>query len=330
MGGFLYNPNYTITDEILTLTAGIAAKVGALSVLGGMAQNPRLRRANRIRTVHSSLAIENNSLSPDQVTAILDGKRVLAPQQDICEVRNAFQVYDRLLEFNPYDVLDLLAAHQILMNGLAGEPGRFRSGNVAVVRGNEAVHIAPPPDDVSGLVADLLRWTEGAAVHPLVKSCVFHYEFEFIHPFSDGNGRMGRMWQTLLLFKWKEIFAWLPVETVIYDRQQEYYAVLGSSNDAGDCTEFVRFMLQAIIDALESYLTGDQASDQVSDQVNRLLGALGAKALSAAELMGQLGLKHRPTFRKNYLRPAIEQGLIEMALPDTPNSPNQRYRIKSG
>ena len=253
MNGFLYKPKYTITDIILTLAANIAAKVDVLTVQSGIGQNLKLRRANRIRTIHSSLAIENNSLSLGQVTAILDGKRVLAPPQDICEVQNAFQVYARLLEFNPYDVMDLLTAHQILMNELVREPGQFRSGNIGVVRGNEVVHIAPPPDNVSGLIADLLRWTEGAEVHPLIKSCVFHYEFEFIHPFSDGNGRMGRMWQTLLLHKWKEILAWIPVETIIYSRQSEYYSALGSSNDANDCSGFVQFMLQAIWDSLEEY-----------------------------------------------------------------------------
>jgi len=224
MGDFLYKPKYSITDEILMLTANIAAKVDVLTVRSGMEQNPKLRRANRIRTIHSSLAIENNSLSLDQVTAILDGKRVLAPPQDICEVQNAFQVYNRLLEFDPYDIMDLLSAHQILMKDLVKTPGLFRSGNVGVVRGRDVVHIAPPPDNVSGLMADLLHWAEGAAVHPLVKSCVFHYEFEFIHPFSDGNGRMGRMWQTLLLYKWKGIFAWLPVETIVYDVQDCCYS----------------------------------------------------------------------------------------------------------
>ena len=326
MSDFLYKPKYTITDEVLTLTANIAAKADVLSIQSNMGQNPKLRRGNRIRTIHSSLAIENNSLSLDQVTAILDGKRVLAPPQDICEVQNAFQVYNRLLEFNPYDVMDMLEAHRILMKDLVKDAGQFRSGNIGVVRGKEVIHIAPKPDNVSGLMADLLRWTEDAVVHPLIKSCVFHYEFEFIHPFSDGNGRMGRMWQTLLLYKWKEVLAWLPVETVIYDRQGEYYASIGISNDAEDCTEFVRFMLQAIWDSLEMYSTSDQDTDQHSDQVKKLLSVLSTKTLSATELMGLLNLKHRPTFRKNYLHPAIKQGLIEMTLQDTPNSRNQQYR----
>jgi Fic family protein len=329
MSELLYKPKYDNTDKILSLVAEIATRVGVLSVQSGMEQNPKLRRINQIRTIHSSLAIENNSLSLDQVTAILDGKRVLAPPQDICEVENAFQAYNRLLEFDPYDVMDLLTAHQILMKDLVKEPGQFRHGNVGVVRGNEVVHLAPPADNVSGLVADLLKWTKHSAVHPLVKSCVFHYEFEFVHPFPDGNGRMGRMWQTLLLYQWKEIFAWLPVESIVCERQQEYYAALGHSNDADNSTEFIEFMLQAIWDTLEKYADSDQDADQVSDQVNRLLDVLGTKTLSAAALMELLELKHRPTFRKNYLHPALEKGLIEMTLPDLPNSRNQKYRRKS-
>ena len=325
----LYTPHYTITDEILTLVAQIAARVDVLTIQSGMEQNPRLRRANRIRSIHSSLAIENNSLSLEQMTALLDGKRVLAPPQDICEAQNAFQAYNRLLELNPYNVMDLLAAHQILMKDLVKEPGQFRTGRMGVVRGSEVVHIAPPADMVSGMMADLIRWTQSTAAHPLIKSCVFHYEFEVIHPFADGNGRMGRMWQTLLLYQWKEIFAWLPVETMIWERQQEYYAALGRSNESGDCTEFVRFMLQAIWDTLEHYSESDQGSDHVTDQVKRLLDVLGTRTLSAVELMELLGLKHRPTFRKNYLHPALEAGLIEMTLPDTPSARGQKYRRKN-
>jgi len=339
---FLYKPTYTITDEILLLVADIAAKTAVPNIRSDMERNPKLRKASRLRSIHSSLAIESNSLTLDQVTAILDGKRVLAAPQDICEVQNAFQAYDRLFELDPYDAMDLLTAHQILMKDLVADPGRFRSGNIGVVRGREVVHIAPPAGNVTGLVADLLRWAKGAAVHPLIKSCVFHYEFEFIHPFSDGNGRMGRMWQTLLLYQWNEVFAWIPVETIVHDRQEEYYAVLGSSNDAEDCTGFVRFMLRAIWDTLQQYSSGgqdsdqdsdhvsdqdsDQGSDHVSDQVKQLLDVLGARTLSAAELMVPLNLKHRPTFRMNYLHPALERGLIEMTLPDAPSSRNQKYR----
>jgi Fic family protein len=218
-----------------------------------MEQNPKLRRANRIKSIHSSLAIENNSLSLEQVTALLNGKKVLAPPQDICEVQNAFEAYNRLLDFDPYDIDDLQVAHMILMKDLVPAPGQFRTGAIGVVKEREIIHIAPKADMVSGLIADLLKWTQKAKAHPLIKSCVFHYEFEFIHPFSDGNGRMGRMWQTLLLYQWKPIFAWLPIENIIMEHQSEYYAALGGSNDKGDCTEFIEFMLRSILETLTEY-----------------------------------------------------------------------------
>ena len=334
MSELLYKPKYTITDEILNLVAQIAARVDVLTIKSGMGQNPKLRRLNRLRSIHSSLAIENNTLSLEQITALFDGKHVIAPPQDICEAENAFQVYDKLLEFDPYDVMDLLSAHQILMKNLLKEPGQFRSGNIGVVRGKEVVHIAPPADSVSGFMADLMLWVKNTSTHPLIKSCVFHYEFEIIHPFSDGNGRMGRMWQTLLLYQWKELFAWLPVETMIYERQQEYYAALSRSNDADNCTEFILFILQAIWDTIEQYITGDQETvqdyDQETVQVKRLLSVIGQNPLSAIELMVLLNLKHRQTFRKNYLRPALDAGLIEMTLPQTPNARGQKYRRRTG
>jgi Fic family protein len=328
LSNLLYNPKYIITNEILNLVAQIAARVDVLSIKTGMYKNPKLRRLNQLRSIHSSLAIENNSLSFEQIEALFNGKNVLAPAKDICEAQNAFEVYDRLLELNPYDEHDLLLAHKILMKDLVKVPGQYRTGHIAVVRGDEVKHIAPPANNVSGLMADLFRWTEYSEVHPLVKSCIFHYEFEIIHPFPDGNGRMGRMWQTLLLYKWKDLFAWLPVESIIYERQQEYYTSLGESNDADDCTEFIRFILQAIWDTLERYAESDQDSDQATDQVKRLLNVLGNHTLSAIELMDLLDLKHRPTFRKNYLHPALEADLIEMTMQETPNARGQKYRRK--
>ncbi|MDR0914347.1 MAG: Fic family protein [Oscillospiraceae bacterium] len=324
MSELLYKPVYTNTDEIVNLTVKIAALADALNIKSTMQQSLKLRRANRIKSVHSSLAIENNSLSLEQVTAVINGKKVLAPPQDICEVKNAFEAYNNLLAFNPYDIDDLQAAHLILMQDLVQHPGRFRTGAIGVVKGQEVVHIAPRADMVSGLIADLLKWTQKSKAHPLIKSCVFHYEFEFVHPFADGNGRMGRMWQTLLLYKWKSIFAWLPIETIIMQHQSQYYTALGNSNDKGDCTEFVEFMLRRILETLQKHT--DQVSDQESDQVERLLSALGSKTLSANELMQKLNLKHKPTFRKNYINPALEKNLIVMTLPDKPNSSNQKYK----
>jgi Fic family protein len=249
----LYKPKFTNTDEVVSLTAEISALAEVLTIRRDMELSPKLRRKNRIKSIHSSLAIENNSLSLSQVTDVIDGKPVLAPPKDICEVKNAFEAYERLLSFNPYDIDDLEVAHGILMKDLVKMPGQFRTGAIGVVKGDEVVHIAPKADMVSGLIADLLKWTKKSKIHPLIKSCVFHYEFEFIHPFADGNGRMGRMWQTLLLYKWKEIFAWLPIETIIRDNQGDYYAAIGNSNEKGECTDFILFMLKSILKTMKKY-----------------------------------------------------------------------------
>ena len=323
-----YIPPYVITNKIIDLVADISEMVGSIRAWESMNANPQLRRDNRVKTIHASLAIENNSLSLEQVTAIIDGKRVLGAPGDIQEVKNAFEAYERLLTFDPYSVSDLLKAHEILVMGLVKEAGMFRRGGVGVFAGDRLVHMAPPASFVPQQIEDLLRWVETEAVHPLVKSCVFHYEFEFIHPFADGNGRMGRMWQTLLLSRWKPIFAWLPVETLIRERQDEYYAVLGKSDSSTSATPFIEFLLGTLRDALHDVAKTDQVNVQVSAQVRALLAALGDETLSSNELMARVGLAHRGTFRKNYLQPAIDLGLVEMTVPDKPNSKNQKYQRK--
>jgi len=289
-----------------------------------------LRRDNQIRSIHSSLAIENNSLSLGQVTDIINGKRVLGALNEIREVKNAFEAYNLLLTFNPFSIEDMLKAHKVLMADLTKEAGLFRSGRVGVFAGERLVHMAPLARVVPKLMSNLIHWTKTTDLHPLIKSCVFHYEFEFIHPFADGNGRIGLMWQTLLLSRWKPVFAWLPVETLIRERQQEYYDVLAVADKAANSTAFVEFMLRAIRDALSELLRTEQVREQVTEQVERLLTALGSETLSAKELLERLGLKHRPTFSNNYLRPALELGLIEMTVPDKPNSSKQRYRAVTG
>lgn len=241
-------------------------------------------------------------------------------------MKNAYEAYNLLLSFDPFNVEDLLRAHKILMLELMNESGRFRSGGVGVFAGEKLVHMAPPADLVSKLIRDLLNWVKNSDTHPLIKSCIFHYEFEFIHPFADGNGRMGRMWQTLLLSRWKPVFNWLPTETLIRERQNEYYKVLAIADKAADSTVFIEFMLGVIRDALCELIQTEQVRDQVSEQVERLLTVLGNETLSAKELLERLGLKHRPTFSNNYLRPALELGFIEMTVPDKPNSSRQKYR----
>lgn len=330
-----YKPPFHMTDRTITLLAEISEQVGRITVLQEGTISPHLRRENRIRTIHSSLAIEHNSLSLDQVTAILDGKRVLGNPNEIKEVQNAYQAYEMMLRLNPNSVEDLLTAHKLMMQGLVPENGKFRSGGVGVFDGDRLVHMAPPAHLVPKLIQDLFDWYKDSEMHPLIKSAVFHYEFEFIHPFQDGNGRMGRMWHSLLLGQWKELFFWLPVEELIQSKQAEYYDALGKSDKAADSAVFVELMLEIIRDTLkDTTVVGrstDQDSGQVTDQdspINRLLAALGNEELSAAEIMNRLGLSHRPTFRKNYLTPALDKRLIERTIPDKPNSKNQKYRRK--
>ena len=333
-----YKPPFHMTDKMTSLIAEISEQVGRITVLQEEAISPHLRRENRIRTIHSSLAIEHNSLSLEQVTAILDGKRVLGNPNEIKEVQNAYEAYELLLRLNPASVDDLLKAHKLMMNGLMPENGRFRSGGVGVFDGEVLIHMAPPAEFVPEHIHNLFAWYQQSELHPLIKSAIFHYEFEFIHPFADGNGRIGRMWHSLLLGKWKELFFWLPVEELIQSRQKEYYDALGAADAQADSAGFVELILEIIKDSLtEVTVVGhnnDQDSDQVTDQVadqdktsaERLLFALGNDTLPAADLMVRLGLSHKPTFRKNYLNPAPEQKLIERTIPDKPNSRNQKYR----
>ena len=223
-----YSPPFHMTDEITGLVIQIGELVGAVSVDAGLSPDPRLRRESRIRTIYSSLAIEQNTLSLDQVTDVIDGKRVLGPPKDIREVKNAYEAYERMELFDPCSMDDLLAAHRLMMRDLVTEAGRFRAGNVGVFREGQLIHAGTPAAYVPEVMAQLFAWLRESGLHPLIKSCVFHYEFEFIHPFADGNGRTGRFWQSLILQRWKPIFAWLPVETLIRERQEDYYAALNS------------------------------------------------------------------------------------------------------
>ena len=256
-------PPFEITNQMIDYVAEIAELVGKLSAVSSLSANPTLRRSNRIRTIHGSLAIEQNTLSLEQVTAVLNGKQVLAPPKDIAEVKNAYEIYERLDELNPYSVDDLLTAHGIMTRGLVEESGVFRSRPVGVVDSEgHVLHFGTLPQYVPDLVMELLDWVKTSEVHILIRSCVFHYELELIHPFADGNGRVGRLWHTLLLSKWNPAFAWLPVESIIHDRQQEYYAAINASDDAGESTVFIEFMLSAIKASLMDVIS---ASDEMSD-----------------------------------------------------------------
>ena len=251
-------PPFEITNEIVDSVAQIAELVGHLTVTNQLTSNPTLRRSNRIRTIHGSLAIEQNTLSLEQVTAVLNDKHVLAPPKDIAEVKNAYEIYDRLEDLDPYSVDDLLTAHGIMMRGLVEESGMFRTRPVGVVDSEgHVLHFGTLPQYVPDLVMELLDWVKNSPVHMLVRSCVFHYELELIHPFADGNGRVGRLWHTLLLSKWNSAFAWLPVESIIHDRQQEYYNAINASNNEGESTIFIEFMLSAIKMALTEAIQAD-------------------------------------------------------------------------
>ena len=249
-----YEPPFKITSKAINLISQISEKIGEISALENTERTVQLRKKNRIRTIHSSLAIENNSLTIEQITAIIEGKRVLGPPNEIQEVKNAVQAYELLLSLNPYKQNDLLKAHQLMMNDLVKHSGKYRKGGVGIFDGKEVVHVAPPADRVPFLMNDLFDWLKSTDVHPLIKSCVFHYEFEFIHPFEDGNGRMGRLWQTVILTEWKPIFAWLPIETLIKENQKLYYKALGISDSNADSTEFIEFMLSIILKTIKEII----------------------------------------------------------------------------
>lgn len=250
----MYKPPFEITSKIIELISNISERIGEINYLQNNPYHIRLRKENRIKTIHSSLAIENNSLSLQQITAIIEGKHVLGNPNEIKEVKNSIQAYDLLLILNPYNEKDLLKAHKLMMQDLVERNGKYRTDGVGIFDGEKVVHIAPAASRVPELMFDLFEWLKTSDVHPLIKSCVFHYEFEFIHPFQDGNGRMGRLWQTVILKEWKEIFAWLPVETLIKENQKEYYNALGTSDSNANSTKFIEFMLSLILNTIEEII----------------------------------------------------------------------------
>ena len=249
-----YKPPFNITPKILNLVSLISEIIGKLEVLAPIAITPKLRKANKIKTITGTLAIEGNTLGIEKVTAILEGKRVLGSMREIAEVNGAIKVYDKLSTFNYKKLDDLLLSHKMLMEEILTNAGNFRSSNVGVGGEDGVVHVAPPHGHVSSLMQELFSWLSTSDIHPLIKSSVFHYEFEFIHPFIDGNGRIGRLWQSLILYKWKSIFSAIPIESVIKETQQEYYNALETSGTVGESTPFIEFMLEAILKACEDEL----------------------------------------------------------------------------
>jgi Fic family protein len=315
-----------ITADIIDLIERIGETIGRLHDATSLAENLKLRRISTIRSVQASLQIEGNPLSLEQVTAVLDGKKVLARPRDIQEIRNAISAYELLTKWNPLKITDLLKAHEILMKGLTDDAGIFRSGGVGIKKGNKLVHIAPPASMVPALVKELFGFIRKLKIHPLISSSIFHYEFEFIHPFSDGNGRLGRLWQTLFLSRWKPVFGVLPVESIIRDHQKDYYAALNQSNKETDAGTFVSFMLRTILDSLETIQPPDMPP--VTPPVVALLRELEKKSpLGMQDIAHVLHLKDKRRCRETYVNPALARKLVEYTIPEKPNSRYQQYRL---
>ena len=294
----MYKPPFTVSAKTINLIAKISSQLERYAIRMEQEDFLRLRRANRIKTIHSSLAIEGNTLSEGEVQAVLEGKKVVAPLKEIQEVKNAIKTYELYPKLNPFSIQDLLLAHGTMMAGLVDEAGMFRKGGVGVFDGDKPIHIAPPADRVRDLMSDLFGWLENADDHLLIRSCVFHYEFEFIHPFADGNGRIGRLWQSLILGRLNPIFEHLPVENMVYSNQQAYYHAINRSSDLGDSGPFIDFMLEEILNALVVH-QGKSNSDIADEkglnyQQLRVLGYLRAdRHTTAAKIAADLDMSAR-------------------------------------
>ena len=325
-----YAPPFKLTNTILDLVASISEKVGRITTGKNLESKPHLRKNNRVKSIYSSLKIEANSLTIGQVRDVIDGKLVLGEQKEIQEVKNAYEAYEKINEIDPYDIEELKKSHGIMTKYVVDISGEFRNSDEEVFddRGR-CIFIAPPPYLVPSLMDDLFNWMQDEKdnTHPLILSCIFHYEFVFIHPFCDGNGRIARLWHTTLLSKWKPIFEYIPLESQIEKFQDGYYSVIAKCHVLGESTLFIEFMLSQI----------DKILDDISKQVNediepidpnikKLLDVMEDDvSYSSNELMQKLNLKAKEGFRRNYLRPAIDQNLIYMTIPDKPKSKNQRY-----
>lgn len=327
-----YVPSFSINNQMLMLAAQIAEMTGKISSDHSFETKPHLQRNNRIRSIHSSLAIEANALSLDEVKSVINGKMVIGLQNDIQEVKNAWQAYTLLGSFNPYSVDDLKKLHGVMTFLTVQESGMFRTHNEGVFNGDRCIYMAPPPHLVPTQMQSLFDWMiqSREEVHPLILSSVFHYEFVFIHPFSDGNGRMARLWQTALLTEWNPVFQYLPLESRIHEFQDDYYEAIARCHMAGNSDAFIVFMLDKINLTLEWAL--EQVSEKdlcLSAEVQRLMDVMKDDvSYSGAQLMEKLSLKSRDNFRKRYLLPALKQGLIAMSNPDKPTSRNQTYMKK--
>ena len=325
-----YIPPYTITNEILERVSSIMKKIGKLDNYQTFNRMPILRRNNRIKSIHSSLAIEANSLSFEQVKDIIDGKRVMGPKREIQEVQNAYLAYSKIEEVNPYSVTDLKMMHGLLTQFLLEDAGHYRKGGEGVFdESGHCIFVCPPASQVDVLMNQLFDWMKKNKnkIHPLILASIFHYEFVFIHPFKDGNGRTARLWQNVLLAHFEPLFLYVPIESEIKKYQDDYYKVIRNCNKKGESTEFIAFMLKMIDEVLGGFINGVNVEiNHVSTYVNKLLNVMQPEVrYKTSELMNLLNMKSRVSFKKNYLSPALLNGVIKMTLPDTPTSKNQRY-----
>lgn len=277
-------PPYTITPEILNLLETVSRKIGEVNAAFLVKQSPELRKKNKIKTIQASLAVEENTLSVDQVTAIIENKRVLGPSREIKEVENAIQVYEKLELFNPLRKESFLKAHKILMQGLIPGAGTYRTSGVGIVEGSTLAHVAPPAGNVPFLMKDVFSYLKKTKEPALITSCVVHYEIEFIHPFADGNGRMGRLWQTLILLQQYPVFEYLPFETLISKNQRSYYKALSASDKRGSSTPFIEFMLQIINQSLDELLTERTGPVLKEDRIHSYL-LIGIKEFTRKNYM---------------------------------------------
>lgn len=324
-----YVPPYTISDRMLKLVADISERVGSISSHKELESRPHLRRNSRIRSIHSSLKIEANSLSLSEVRDVINGHLVLGDQKEIQEVKNAYEAYKKISEINPTSIAELKKLYGIMTYRTVNESGVFRKGGVGVFSGNECIFIAPPPHMVSELMNDLFSWLKEyeGTVHPLIMSAVFHYEFVFIHPFADGNGRIARLWHTVFLYRWRSVFEYIPLESQIEKFQAEYYDAIAKCHVNGNSDFFIEFMLEMIDQTLDEVISQICKSNaDTSEYVKRMLDVMEFDVpYTSNAIMAALGLKSKETLRKNYINPAMELGVIRMTLPDKPNSRNQRY-----
>lgn len=324
-----YSPPFSITNQMVSYVSSISDKIGRISVSKELENKPHLRRSNQIKSIHSSLKIEANSLSIDEVQDVIDGKTVLGQKKDIQEVKNAYDAYQKIASINPYDLAELKHFHGIMTRYLINESGVFRRGNVGVFDEERCIFTAPPPDLVPYHMENLFQWMNHSKdiIHPLILSSVFHYEFLFIHPFADGNGRMARLWHTALLMQWKSIFQFIPLESQIEKFQSDYYSVIDHCNHVGNSTKFVEFMLLQIDKVLEKYIIQSKNNtEHLSKEIISLLEIMEYNVpYTRQTLMNYLNLTSASNFRKNYLEPAMQLKLIRMTIPDKPTSKNQRY-----